>query len=56
MAEPIENIAQRHGRTVRAIQSRLHVMDPESFGGTTPQGAANAAALLQPPSITKVTP
>lgn len=54
--EPVENIAQRHGRTVRAIQSRLHVMDPESFGGTTPRGAADAAALLQTPTITKVTP
>lgn len=51
--EPVEKIAQRHGRTVRAIQSRLHVMDPESFGGTMPRDAAKAAVLLPVPPVTK---
>lgn len=47
--EPLEKIARRHGRTVRAIQARLHVMDPESYSGTTPRDAAKAASLLQRP-------
>jgi hypothetical protein len=51
--EPVEDIARRHGRTVRAIQSRLHVMDPESSGGTMPRGAVKAAALLPTPPVTK---
>ena len=29
IAVTIVLIARRHGRTVRAVQSRLHVMDPE---------------------------
>jgi hypothetical protein len=31
----LEELAQKHGRTVRAIQSRLQLMDAESFSGTT---------------------
>src|SRR5688572_26527412 len=51
--EPVEDIARRHGRTVRAIQARLHVMDPESLGGKMPQDAAQAASLIPTSPITK---
>lgn len=35
----IEELAEKHGRTVRAIQSRLQLMDAESFSGTTSREA-----------------
>ena len=51
----IDELARRHGRTRRAIQSRLQLMDPESLGGMTPRtrGKAVAAAPhLTPETIT----
>jgi hypothetical protein len=51
----LDQIARRHGRTKRAIQSRLQLMDPESLGGTKPRsrgGAAAAVPHLTPETIT----
>ena len=44
--ESLADLAKRHGRTVRAIQSRLQLMDPESSPGTTRPEASGGVSSV----------
>jgi hypothetical protein len=40
----LDELARRHGRTRRAIQSRLQLMDPEFLSGMRPQKGGDSSA------------